>query len=195
MQRLDPSEAQDVVRLAGERHSTLPLDGTTVEGLAEALNLPAGEVERLLAEVRGRRTPQAPVRQFGDRSAALSAAIVLALVIVVALVGGGYWLTHRPAPTSAAETMTIDDGEGNKVLVGPHGITVQSRGENATPAAPPSPSAPAAPDPTPGAATQQATDALKEAEAHLKDVPDADRAEAQAAIDAAKAELEKTRGR
>lgn len=90
MQRhIDPDEAQEVVRLAAQQTDT-PHEGPTVEGLAEALGLSIEEVERLLAQVRSQRSvtpaPPAtlPTRSFGDRSAAVSAAIVLALVLVVA---------------------------------------------------------------------------------------------------------------
>ena len=80
-------EAQEVVRLAAERQSAAPENGPTVNGLAEALGLPPEEIERLLMEVRGQRSvTAAPVRRriFGDRSAALSAALALALFLFTA---------------------------------------------------------------------------------------------------------------
>ncbi|GEM_PF-4389267 len=102
MQRhIDPREAEEVVRLAVAREAAPPAVGPTVEGLAEALSLPVSEVERLLAQVRRRTAPAAPQRRFADRSAALSAGIVLALVLTVAAVGGFYRYAHRPIGATA----------------------------------------------------------------------------------------------
>ena len=127
---VDLAEAQEVVRLAAERGSSPTHDGPTVAGLAEALGLAPAEVERLLAEVRNRPTvaePPAEVsrRSFGDRSAALSAGLALALVLAVGAIGGGYWYTHRPAP-GVSDAFVVDDGEGNVVRIGNEGVIVRN---------------------------------------------------------------------
>lgn len=127
---VDPSEAQEVVRLAAERQNA-GNDGPTVEGLGEALGLPPEEIERLLAEVRRRRvvsdTPATqPQRTFGDRSAAISAAIVLALVLVV----GAGAMAYRAGFGQPTATPAIE-----------------------IPAVPPVPEIPAAPSPEDATAT------------------------------------------
>lgn len=83
---VDPIEAQEVVRLAAERQSAVPDNGPTINGLAEALGLAPVEIERLLAEVRARGGVDVAGRRriFGDRSAAISAALALALFLVTA---------------------------------------------------------------------------------------------------------------
>jgi hypothetical protein len=101
---VDPVEAQEVVRLAAERQSAAE-SGPTVNGLAEALGLPPEEVERLLIEVRRQRgVITEPVRRriFGDRSAALSAALALALFLVTA--AGLLFYRAQTAVPPAAET-------------------------------------------------------------------------------------------
>ncbi|RYG23227.1 hypothetical protein EON82_14685 [bacterium] len=96
---VDPIEAQEVVRLAAERQSADA--GPTVNGLAEALGLPREEVERLLAEVRAQRGVAVPRRRiFGDRSAALSAALALALILVTA---GGFFVYRAQAAAAPAD--------------------------------------------------------------------------------------------
>lgn len=131
MQRLEPDEAQAVARLAAERHAATPSAGPTVEGLADALGLPQSEVERLLAEVRSRRVAPptfeatAPRRRFGDKSAAISAGIVLALVLVVAaILGARFLMLDRNVPIAAApsppEAVAVpgfpDDGSQDVVI-------------------------------------------------------------------------------
>ena len=129
--RVDPDEAQEVVRLAAERHAASPEEGPTVVGLAEALGLPLDELERLLAEVRKRRgvEPKAAKRSFGDRSAAISAAIVFGLVMVV----GAFWFGSRMmyrfgTPSSvSSDTAPAFAGPADVVVQGPAGTIIVPR--------------------------------------------------------------------
>ena len=154
---IQPQEAQEVVRLATLRQSGAPGSGPTVEGLAEALDLPPDEVERLLAEVRGRQsatppTGHVPKRVFGDRSAAISAGIVLALLVVFGLIvafGVNYAAKQEARSTpsvsdaAAAQPFVIDDGEGGRVEIGEKGIIVHGTDKKKTIVIPSPPTPPA----------------------------------------------------
>ncbi len=146
-QHVDPEEAQEIVRLAARQQSSPVSEGPTVDGLAEALNLPPEEVQRLLGQVRSRKAAsQAPQqRQFGDRSAALSAGIVLALVLVVAVIGlGGYLMFGAvKAKETTQPAISFDNGGGERIEVGPSGEIVHGSSGEAIVA----PAAPAAPAP------------------------------------------------
>ncbi len=157
-QRVDPAEAEEVVRLAAERHAATVNDGPTVGGLAEALGLPESEVERLLADVRNRRAPVSD-RRFGDRSAAISAAIVLALFLVVAVVGGGFMMLRRQE--TAREGIHISGPDGESVHIGPGGVIVDgTRVDQTMPPAVPGP---------PEVIESPAVDVSKEAEAAARE--------------------------
>ena len=146
---LDPREAQEVVRLATLRNSQADEGGPTVEGLAEALDLSPYEVERMLVEIRSREAMTvpaaavAPRRIFGDRSAAISAAIVLALLVFLVLfvaVGLGY--ARRGSTSTAigrptAPPLAIDGGGGSGVEISGGGVKVS--GSRAGAVAPPMP--------------------------------------------------------
>jgi hypothetical protein len=162
-QHVDPDEAQEIIRLAA-RHQSSPLnEGPTVDGLAEALCLEPAEVERLLGEVRRKKAQhQVPQqRQFGDRSAALSAGIVLALVLTLAVIGfGGYLMFGRmnPAPSEPPEPPAIvvgDLGPPAKVRIGPGAdIVVGAPAEPGV--APAAPGSAVSPSPSPDEAMSEA---------------------------------------
>lgn len=142
--------------------------------MAEALNISPAEVERLLAQVRGQRNytpPASPVaaRTFGDRSAALSAGLALALVVVVAIFAfGGYLLMERrgdaaPPPGKVVEVpprMRIS-GPGGQIEIEGSATTPAEAGE-ATATVPEAPKAPPAPS------MNSTSDAIKAEDAHAK---------------------------
>lgn len=106
----------------------------------------------MLTEIRSREaaTPHSPVvprRVFGDRSAAISAALVVALLVLVGLIvmaGVLFAAKRRTTSETAIPVAThdrpfiIDGGDGSRVEITGDGIKVQeSRSEVVAPPQPP----------------------------------------------------------
>jgi len=200
-QHVDSDEAQEIIRLAARQQSSPLSDGPTVEGLAEALNLPPAEVERLLGEVRQRKARQAvpQTRQFGDRSAALSAGIVLALVVVIAVIGlGGYFLFGQQRVPPSVEGPAVIFG-GSTADVGPNAEVPMKVSDGVAPEAPAAPAAPSADmakaEADQKAAIQSAKEAVQQARSvydyQSKSINSQDVREAQQRLQEAEEELRK----
>lgn len=117
--RMTDAEAQEVLRLHLQRTDGAP--ELSVEDVAEAIRLPAEDVQSLLAEVRrqkGVAEQAAPQKQRKLRDTRLAlAAAVLAIAIAIGLIG---WTARgfRSVNAQATEASSAETGSGFMLTIG-----------------------------------------------------------------------------